>query len=655
MPDRTYTLNYTANNADVLAKTGQVMAELKALEAQADRVRDKLKTIFTGVAPGAGAAARSVQGLGNQLGAVSTKAGAAQDALSGMGTSAAAVPAAVKPATASVGQFAGAMVGLHVGQQALHAVLEVSKEIEDRWKKMAEEAVVFRDSLRELSNIKGEEGPGNKTYAEVLKLSLETDTTAEKAREAAQSYENIGPTVRQKGHYKPGPGQGTPADLEQNVLIEAIRTGRRYGLDEGAAGEAVGQVGMFHEIASPESAMTQMGMAMKGLSEGKLSYTKGIVALNKASAKLVDPREAGAEGARPGRIGSYGEAGIYLGAMSLGTGTADQAQHRMVQISRALNPTDEGKRANLAAAGITDAMDDPRRLIQLSKYMKEQKVADPNKWLAERNIGSEATREAIVAGMKVSDVLETRLAAGAAGRKDNATGKETIAANARFRQRQQGSVNAQARVAKDVMDKVEGEQAESLETAKAFAEERMRQRDPHYRSIWRAPILAATSLPTYLMAGVGGAGYHAEQQETMGAIPTLRREAARVGVDVDKQFPGIASGDYVSRAKAFGEAARAVQDKGGDPYGRAGVMKGARERVDRIPGQGGAAAAPAAGSGVPVTSAGPGGDRVQLEQLAVLKGIRDAVSGGGGGNAPGPMVSIGPAPLPGGPMRIGES
>jgi hypothetical protein len=557
MPDRTYTLNYTANNADVLAKTGQVMAELKALEAQADRVRDKLKTIFTGVAPGAGAAARSVQGLGNQLGAVSTKAGAAQDALSGMGTSAAAVPAAVKPATASVGQFAGAMVGLHVGQQALHAVLEVSKEIEDRWKKMAEEAVVFRDSLRELSNIKGEEGPGNKTYAEVLKLSLETDTTAEKAREAAQSYENIGPTVRQKGHYKPGPGQGTPADLEQNVLIEAIRTGRRYGLDEGAAGEAVGQVGMFHEIASPESAMTQMGMAMKGLSEGKLSYTKGIVALNKASAKLVDPREAGAEGARPGRIGS--------------------------------------------------------------------------------------------------DVLETRLAAGAAGRKDNATGKETIAANARFRQRQQGSVNAQARVAKDVMDKVEGEQAESLETAKAFAEERMRQRDPHYRSIWRAPILAATSLPTYLMAGVGGAGYHAEQQETMGAIPTLRREAARVGVDVDKQFPGIASGDYGTRAKAFGEAARAVQDKGGDPYGRAGVMKGARERVDRIPGQGGAAAAPAAGSGVPVTSAGPGGDRVQLEQLAVLKGIRDAVSGGGGGNAPGPMVSIGPAPLPGGPMRIGES
>ncbi|MHC5544748.1 hypothetical protein ACYOEI_41475, partial [Singulisphaera rosea] len=264
-------------------------------------------------------------------------------------------------------------------------------------------------------------------------------------------------------------------------------------------------------------------------------------------------------GAKPGRVQSYGDAGIYLGAMSLGTGTADQAYHRMVQISRTLNPVDEDKQKALAEAGITDKMDDPARLIQLGDFFKANPNLDPVKWMTERNIGSEATREAVTAGMKVSDVLKQRLETARAKLKGNQFGKQVIAENGAARANERVNVNAEARSITEVVDKAEGAGVETFETAKKFAEERMRLNDSDYRSPFRRVLELASSPISYAVSGVGGYDNTRESHAIYGAIPNLRREAERVGIkDLGKRFPGLGSGDYETRAQAFEAASREV-------------------------------------------------------------------------------------------------
>jgi hypothetical protein len=628
-------------------------AQLKSLARQANAVRSAIAR--------AGAASQTTAG---QIGNLSAQAAAANGGLAGVAASAKQINQSVKGLKGSVDSIAGSLAAFTLIRQAFHAIMEASKEIEDRWHKLAGESAEFRDRLRELSNIKGESGPTDKTYAEVLQLALEMGTTPEKAEEFARSYENIGPTIRAKGHYQPA--QGSAEQLERSVQVEAGITARRFGLDEGAAGEAIGTAGLFHTFTTTEDAMNQYGMALSGLSQGKLDYNRGVRALNKAAAKLVDPndnaefaQEMGLEGlapSAPGRVRSFGEAGIYLGALSLGTGTADQAHQRMIQISRTLNTTDEDQQKVLQAAGISREMDDPAKLSQLGKYLKQQGERDPLSWLARNKIGSQATREAVVAGLKVTDVLDQRLAA-ARGGGANAFGKQIMAENAAFRASDRGFLNAEVEAARTVGDKTEGRRVELFEAANKLAEERMRLGDQDYNTAGRSIVLGAFSPVTYALSGVSGFQDARERHEQFGSIPTLRREAKRLGIDIDAQFPGLNSGAYEARAQAFEGAYKAVmaKDPTADPLGRGEVRAKAQRRVQAIAAAGNPGGVDVANGIVAPGAAGGAGDpalkQIQAEQLRVLKQINDKV--GGGAPAPAPLAPLGPAPVPGGPRRIG--
>lgn len=677
MADKTYTITYDASSAAKAAQAIDLLiAALVRLDAILDKVTPKLRALGKGTSAGftalvkalqplvsllsviqgkldsfnsaarrAGSAsayaASGVKGVGaaagtsaKQLGSAAANAQKAAAGVNNMGAAAmAAIPqlsgaataaatlrsnvgqlnVATKAASGSMGLFTARMIAIQSVRAVLHGVLEESEKIEEHWKKMAQEASDFRESLRELASLRGEKGPNNNVTGAVLDLALQAHISPAKATAFSQAYENIGPTVREKGHYKPT--VGTPEQLETDIVSEAAKTAKRLGVDEKAAGEAIGIAGMFHTFTSKEDAMEQLGGGLKGLSEGKLDYTLGVTALSKGAAKLLDPKEAGEERAVAGKLESYAEAGVYMGALSLGTGTADQAQHRMVQLSRVLNPdaTQEEARTALKTAGINPDMTDPQKLVQLNKYLKAKKVADPSDWLVEHKLGSKATRESTVAGFKVADVLEERLAKLNESQKTNATGKSAIADNAAFLAKdlagQAAAVDA-VKAAQDLAEGIEG--PEVFEKAKQAAEERRRAANPNEPYSPAAQLVEMDSMvnPLYwisqLGSGVGVRAYEEENNPRYGAIPQLKAEAKRVGVDISQHLPALESSNPKTRADAFGKAARAVTGKGGDPLGIQPLTDAARKRVDATrPPDAAQRVAPAAAPNAAAPAVGP--------------------------------------------------
>lgn len=700
MPDATYNLVYDVGG-NAAAQIDDLIAKLTQLGALADQVKPKLAALSKDMARPLSAATKAAQALGASLGTLSTQAGSASQsvqkvaavssAASAAATGAAsqysaaaaafgaagnaatsATPSlqAMKTATAGVGSGAtkaAASVGSFITQglalRAVHGVFstvfEESKKVEEYWQKLAKEATDFRESLRELASLQGQSGPNNKVVANVLDLALTARLTGEKAADLSASYENYGPTVREKGHY--APAQGTPEELEKSIVAEAGKTARRLGVNEKAMGAAVGTAGMFHKFTSKEDAMEQLGGALEGLSLGSVEYTPGINALTKAAAKLVDPKEAAAEGAVAGRVGSYADAGVYLGALSLGTGSQNPnlAGERMVQVSRLLHP-DPQKRPEaveaLRKAGVTPQMEDPDALIRLSEYLDEQKVTDRIGWLSSNNLGTDYIRVAAVAAMKQASVLKSRLAKVRKSRKTNEIGRQTVASNASFMATDRSASASGVESITDVIDKATGvESPEEFEKAKQLAEQRSRVLNPKYTDpLWRG-MLHLNTLYTYPMYGVSGVGQHQEH----GAIAVLKHAGGKVGVDVEKQFPGLASGDYQTRAKAFTQASEAVKAKGGDPLMMEPFQSVVRKKVQGLdvpaqrpaaplaPGAPGTVGPQASNGSQPPSAAvalDPQLAAVNRDQLAVLKRM-EAKMGGGRNES---WSSMGPLPVDGG-------
>ena len=742
MPDQLYNVIYdVGGNAE--ARIDAIIAKLTALSAASDTAKAKLASVGKGSSAAldaflksAAAAATGVTKLGAASDALRGKVGGASAAMSGFATSAtstatatnaagkatsavasaagraaaqftsaaaaltatsAAATASVAPlgaaksavkgvgtssTTASVGvnNFLVKSIALREAHAIFSMVLSESEKLEARWKELAKEAGVFRDSLKELASLKGELGPNAKVQASVLELARKARIKPEQAEELAAAYENIGPTAREKGAFQPEQKGVTPEKLEADILAEAGGAAQRLGVQPKAMGNLVGTAGLFNKFKNVSDAMEQIGGAVKGIQEGKLAYTPGIEALNSASAKLLNPRhadmtdeeKADAAGAKAGRVGSLARGGVYLGALSLGTDTAPKSAHRMVQTSRVLNPDASKTTAvkALAEAGLTDQMDDPAKLIRLAEFFKEKRITDPGAWLVKHKLGTVATREGTVAALKNADVLKTRLAKidassakGPDGRPLNKIGKQFISDTQVSMASDPNAEAAGIESKAEIMNQVEGLNGPlSLETAKKAAALRMRTKDKtYYDSVLRGIADTMATVFTFPLSGVGGAGQVLERQLEYGAIPELVKQGEKVGIDVNKEFPNVNAGGYRARSKAFQDAASAVRAKGGDPLGQRDADAAVEAEVKGLGPQvpmANPAAGPAAGLGAPKVGPGasldnPGGGPIvamadpklndlNREQAQTLKRIEGLLRfGGGDGGGTGPLMPDG--------------
>jgi hypothetical protein len=601
------------NTASSLASTSVAAASAATSATASATAMEALRAASSKAATQGNRAAKSFNNAAVGITRAGAAAGASASNFSALSGMTLKVGTSTNKTSGLVNGLTTRFLGLAAARTAIHSVYEASQELEERWEKLAEDAEKFRGSLRELASLKNEKGPNDRVAAEALDVALKARMKPDEAVGFMQAYENIGPAVRLKKHYQPLPGQGSPEELEKNILAEAANTGKRLGVDQNVAGAAIGQAMLLHPASTVEQAMQQFGGALKGIQAGNLKYGSGLSYLTGAAAKLVNPEHESmtdeekkdAEGSKAGRLESYAEAGEYMGALSLGIGGADAAgksAHRMVQNSRVLNPSSKNEkgRAALQAAGINDTMTDPEKLIRLSDYFKEQKIGDPNEWLVASKLGTDATREGMVASLKQVPVLRQRLESLKKGAKTNAAGKELMGANTEFKRTDVASSADAVKSETEVLNKVVGlEGAAEFESAKEHAEVIQRLENPHYNSWTDTIVKKAWSPFTYLGSGVSGA---ARVDEKI-AINTLQNEGKRVGVDVARDYPDLFVGSYEKRASAFKAASAAVRAKGGDPLNLMGSGKRTSERVKRL----GDSAPPLPGAGALPAGAGAAG------------------------------------------------
>ncbi|MDR3639065.1 MAG: hypothetical protein P4L84_34995 [Isosphaeraceae bacterium] len=644
MADQDYTLHYKADNTDMLAKNQQVVSSLQTVDTWLTTVKAKAGALFSSMSRSASTAAKNNQAVASSLNAVATAAGAAQTAANNLNAANAKVKVSTSGASNAMGSFAAQMVALRAASTIIHTIMEETEKVEEHWRKLAEDANKFRDALRELASMRGESGSSNNTMADVNALALSVGVVPEKARDLAQAYENYGPSVRDKGHYQPNNGQ-TKEQLEADVVAMTGRVARARGVDLKQAGELAGTMGLFHTTHNTEEAADKLGGALWGISLGSTNYNQAVPALNKAMSKLLDPKEAAAEGAAPGRIQSGDEAGVYLGVTTLRTGgRAEVAAHRMVQNSRLLNPdtsTDKGRAgaAALEAAGITKDMDDIQKIVTLGRFLKQEKQ-NPLEWLEKNKLGTVATREGMTATLKDSELLDQRVKE---VRKGGFGKKEIERTNAFFATDRTADANRTAAVA-GVIDKTQGVEGENFEVALKAAEARRRLRDSDYDTVGQNVMNRMFSPFSYLMGETSGNTYANENHHMYGAMPRLQSEAKRVGVDLDK-YPNLSAREYRTRSKAFGEAAEEVKARGGDPFGLAENEAMAKRKNESI-----------RNTDFSRNAVG-GGNKALLdatkEQTNEIKGLRgDMRHMVGGGNPPPPRLpGLGVDAPNGGPGR----
>ncbi len=693
MPDREYNLIYKSDNTDILSKTAQVIAALTALDAMAVKTNSSLSGFAGGGGRSAAAASRQIQKLDAAMVALQAQAATTRSSLASIGSGLGAVSGKAGSATSALGRFGAAGLALGAVHKVLGDVLKATEELEQYWKSLSKEAIGFRDSLRELKDITGHKGPTDKVVEKnVLDISNEAHMMPAAARELYQSAENILPAAREKGNIVPEAGE-TVEELQHKIIVQAAKLGREKGIDEAAVGEAVGTAALFGKVHNVQEAMEPLGTAFEGLSRGNLRYSTAVPALNEAAAAMVTPEKAAADAendddegnrARAGRLGSYGEAGVYMGVVSLGTGQRNpqKAKERMIQVSRLLNTSSDKGRAALKGAGITDEMTDTDKLIQLRKYTDERsakdKKFDTQDWLKQNKLGSDRTREATIAVLKNADVLDTRLRElgvesyqdrktpekrAAALKIRTETARRTVENSNKFAESDPTALAAGAESANKVWELQTGEEMSAYETAKRYADVRMKFKNPAHMGVdqwahqnffqpFNLMAYGEGSKEMHLVAGFESSASEGKEWHGTGARPTLIREGKKVGVDVERQFPEVYSHDLPTRAKAFGEAARAVQGAGGDPYAAKEVQAFQRQR---IPGFGTASEPPGQRQ---LNDPGVARDVNQLvkETQETNRLLRDGLQrpGGAGGSIPqgGGPVPVAPVNIPGqGPVR----
>ncbi len=145
-------------------------------------------------------------------------------------------------------------------------------------------------------------------------------------------------------------------------------------------------------------------------------------------------------------------------------------------------------------------------------------------------------------------------------------------------------------------------------------------------------IRYAQGAMSWTFRGVGGMNNYLENEPLVGAIPTLVVQERKVGVNVEKQFPGIRSDSLETRRTAFGKSAAAVREMKGHPFAQMELIDMTRRAKDGVLGGAGVrSGAPAAGGPGLQDAHDAAAARQQESTNKLLSQIAAGMGGRGGG------------------------
>lgn len=541
MADREYNLHYKSDNADMLSKNQQVITSLQAVYTWLTNVKNVAGSMFAGLSRSAISAAKNNEAVAQSLNSVAASAGNAQNAVNALGTATVNARVSIRSATSALGNFITRMVAM----RALHEIVTTIKTGFDEINKYADEAAEhitkIRMEARELASLMGKMGPDDRVIESVVRTSLATGATPEQVTEYMTKYKGVASVGEEKGNIT--------SEVSQKLAIEGLRLARRLDIDESTAGEAAGSISLLGKVGSTQQGMEQLAEAAYGIQAGKMKYTEGFRALSKLAPQIVGQQ---------GGTRTYGEAGVLLGAYSQISGSADQAQHMIIQTRRLLSETEGDKGEYLRSIGIRPEMTLDEKLNVLAPH-----VTGPDGEAMLTKIGFHAKRErevTVSAARNIQTVINSRYDT---IHRDNDAQLATTA-NENYYNTDPTALSNRAKASMDITKIQVGQQFEQANIARKFALSRLWGDMGNFRSVRNMGQEKVMQMVT------GGAGGDVTQTVDLdkehGVVAQIEREAKRVKLDLSR-FQGLHSASETVRGQAINDASQAIKARGGDPFG----------------------------------------------------------------------------------------
>lgn len=507
MATEEYIIDYKATDS-ATAITKALAAAVAQLDALVEKCKKDLNGFAAGGAKSAADAKKQVDTLNASLNGLADQTGKVKAGMDGAAT--------------GTDSFGSSMLKMRAATLVMHEVVAIFQAIGDglhraqeKSEELARSNLKLRDSMRELANLQGHEGPDDEVAGNAILLGMASGMDPKESEKFLSQFEGSIPAGRQKGNL--GAAGAGRDKLEKAMAREGAAFSARIGLDAATGGDVAGSISMYSKIDKVEDMAGQLGAMAYGLNEGRGRITTLMRSELGAAAQAVGT----------GRVKDLAELGAFVGVGSTVSKTASAAGTKYSQLDSFLNRQGGPSGDYLDSIGASRAGTDYEKLDIVRKDLQKNAGTDWDRYLAQKGFGSKQERAAAVGFASNFDVLTQRIAN---SRKIADTGGATVMAeNRAFLGRTITGQARQADAAKAAAEFLQGKGGESVMVAQISAEARLRARgeiDTRETERQDAIIDQTTNKIPRNLGGVDSRRMRINKE----MLAALNTEAARVGV-----------------------------------------------------------------------------------------------------------------------------
>ncbi len=356
--------------------------------------------------------------LGATANAANTAANSAAGGVGGLGAQASATAGHVEVITNNLGSMNSSLLNLSNALQVVQVAAQVAfafgeklnsarKEIQN----MTDDAMKLRDTLREIANLQGKNGPDESVARDVLKLGIAGGMMPKEAKEYMEQFLGSVPAGKTKGNITD--------PVAEEVAREGAKFATRVGINAKTGGDFAGVMSQYQKIPDVKTAAKVMGQVVYGLNEGRGNVEPLMRTLLTTAGSLVQDG---------GPMENLAELAVMEGVASThanpyATGT------RLRQAVRALRETKGPQGAWLAQQGVKDGMSHLQRLKAIKPALMTEvaKGKGLDQALKEFVTGDDTEARSIAEQLGDIDLMDARLA-----KANGITGEGVMDANTKF-------------------------------------------------------------------------------------------------------------------------------------------------------------------------------------------------------------------------------
>lgn len=301
--ERDYAIRFTGDSAKFVSEADRVLARLRQIENELNRIRPKLNDLFAAPTTQAEAYQKAVASaarsqllwnqraeMANQIAAqLATSMGVLQQQSQGVNGRIRAGTVHTREWSDGFGVLSARMLALAAGYATVRSIADALKEARDLTREAAEDTIKWKEGQRELAATLGKSGP-DQVSKQQQELMLATGATAQEATAFDTLWESSVPASRKQIDPATGKPMWTLSpEQEKQVKVSTLRFALAKGIDPRVMAETVGSMGVNQRVDSPQAVMAEMASAFHSTVEGRGQLSEIYKSAQRIRPALIRP------------------------------------------------------------------------------------------------------------------------------------------------------------------------------------------------------------------------------------------------------------------------------------------------------------------------------------------------------------------------------